>query len=101
MAIMLIQEFDVEEDDRSTTNYDAVREGLGIDDDPPAGLISHAAGFTGKGQFRIADVWDSEESWHSFREGRLAEALRPVLESGDGNPPTVEYTYELHHVIGS
>ena len=99
MAIMVIQEFDVEEDERSTTNYDAVSGRLALESDPPAGLLFHTAGYTGRGQFRIANVWDSQESWDSFREGRLAEALKPLMESGEGNPPTAEYSHELHHVV--
>lgn len=98
MAIMQIQEFEVEEDDRSTTNYDGVSERLNVEDDPPPGLIVHTAGFTGKGIFRIADVWASEGDWESFRDGRLAEAIKPMMESGDGAPPNVQYTYELHRV---
>jgi hypothetical protein len=99
MAIMQIQEFEVEEDDRSTTNYDGVSKRLNVHADPPAGLIIHTAGFTGKGIFRIADVWESEAAWETFRDGRLAEALKPMMESGEGSPPTVEYGYELHDVV--
>jgi hypothetical protein len=100
MAILVIQEFEVEDEgDRSTTNYDGVSERLDADADPPAGMIVHTAGFTGTGVFRIADVWESEEDWQRFRDGRLAEALKPMRESGAGTPPSVEYHYELHHVI--
>jgi hypothetical protein len=99
MAIMMIQEFEVAEDDLSTTNYDSVSERLNAEADPPAGLLVHTAGFTGKGVFRIADVWESEQDWQSFRDGRLAEAVKPVMESGEGNPPSVEYSYELHDLI--
>jgi hypothetical protein len=96
---MFIQEFEVAEDDLSTTNYDGVNERLSADTDPPEGLLVHTAGFTGTGLFRIADVWESEADWERFRDGRLAEAMKPMMESGDGTPPTVEYSYELHHVI--
>jgi hypothetical protein len=99
MAIFTVQEFDVEEDERSTPNYDSISEKLGLDDDPPAGLLVHSAGFTGKGQFRIANIWDSEQSWASFRDGRLAEVVKPLLDSGEGNPPSVEYSYELHNLL--
>lgn len=101
MAIMQIQEFEVEEDDRSTPNYDAITDKLNVEADPPAGLIVHTAGFTGKGMFRIAQVWESEGDWEAFRDGRLAEALKPMMDSGEGSPPTAEYTYELHHLIKS
>jgi hypothetical protein len=99
MTIVMIQEFPVSEDDRSTANYDGISERLKAHDDPPRGLIVHTAGFTGQGSFRIADVWESEQDWQSFRDGRLAEALKPVLESGEGTPPSTEYTYELHDLI--
>jgi hypothetical protein len=99
MAIMVIQEFEVVEDDLSTTNYDGVSERLGADTDPPEGLVAHTAGFTGTGLFRIADVWESEADWERFRDGRLAEAMKPMMESGDGTPPSSVYSYELHHVI--
>jgi hypothetical protein len=99
MSILMVQEFEVEEDDLGTTNYDSISDRLNARDDPPPGLIVHTAGFTGRGVFRIADVWESEEDWQHFRDGRLAEAIRPTMESGDGSPPTVEYTYQLHDLI--
>lgn len=99
MAIMQIQEFEVEEDDRSTPNYDSVSQRLGMEADPPPGLIFHSAGFTGRGSFRIANVWESEGDWEAFRDGRLAAALKPMMESGEGSPPTEQYSYELHDVV--
>jgi hypothetical protein len=99
MAILMVQEFEVEEDDLATPNYDSVSERVDVKGDPPPGLIVHTAGFTGRGLFRIANVWESEEDWQRFRDGRLAEALKPLMESGDGSPPTEEYTYELHDLI--
>jgi hypothetical protein len=99
MAVMTVQEFEVEGDDLSTTNYDSVSARLNAEADPPAGLIVHTAGFTGRGQFRIIDVWESEQSWQSFRDGRLAAAVQPLMESGEGAPPSAEYSYELHDLI--
>ncbi len=98
MAIAMVQEFEVEEDDRSTENYDGVKERLNVEADPPAGLIVHTAGFTGRGTFRIFDVWESEQDWQRFREERLMPAVQPVVEGG-ATPPT-EYTYELHDLVG-
>ncbi len=99
MAVMMIQEFMVEETDRSTKNYDAVDARLNVGEDPPKGLIVHTAGFTGKGSFRIADVWKSVADWEAFRDGRLAEAVKPVMEADPEAVPPEEYTYELHDVI--
>jgi len=97
VPIALVQEFNVD-DDRSTTNYDAIRERLNVEANPPAGLIVHTAGFTGTGLFRIYDVWESEEAWQRFREERLMPAVEPVMQAG-GAPPSAEYTYELHDLV--
>jgi hypothetical protein len=98
MAIVMIQEFEVEENDLSTTNYDSISERLGVESEAPEGLVVHTAGFTGHGVFRIADVWESQEDWERFRDGRLAEAVKPMVESGEGSPPS-EHSYELHHLV--
>jgi hypothetical protein len=99
MAILMVQEFSAEDDDVSTPNYDSVSERLNVKGDPPPGLIVHTAGFTGRGMFRIAAVWESEDAWQRFRDGRLAEALKPMMDSGGGSPPELEYSYELHDLI--
>ena len=99
MAVMVIQEFAVEETDCSTNNYDAVGARLNAKQDPPDGLIVHTAGFTGRGSFRIAEVWESVGDWEAFRDGRLADAVQPVMEADpEAGPPDV-YSYELHDVI--
>jgi hypothetical protein len=99
MAIMMIQEFEADEGERATPNYDSVTGRLNIQGEPPSGLICHTAGFTGRGFFRIAAVWENEDAWRNFRDGRLAEALKPLMESGEGGPPGVEYSYELHDLV--
>jgi hypothetical protein len=98
MAIAMVQEFEAG-DDRSTVNYDAIREQLNVEADPPAGMIVHTAGFTAGGVFRIFDVWETREAWERFREERLMPAVRPLIESGSGMPPNAEYTYELHDLM--
>ena len=97
MAIALVQEFPSDPSDTSTTNYDAVQQRLNIEVDPPAGLIAHTAGFTGKGVFRIFGVWESEADWHVFREQRLMPAVAPLMEAGGRAPD--EYTYPLHDLF--
>ncbi len=97
MAIAMVQEFPVDADDRSTSNYDGVQARLNVTGDPPAGLLLHTAGFTGTGIFRIFGVWKSEQDWHRFREERLMPAVEPLMASG-GRRPT-EYTYDLHDLF--
>lgn len=98
MPIAYIQEFKVDDDDRSTTNYDAIAERLNVEGDPPGGLIIHTAGFGGS-VFRIFDVWESEAHWARFRDERLMPVVEQVIGEASGPappPPTREYTYELH-----
>ena len=100
MAVAVIQEFPIEGDDRTTTNYDAVQEALGARDNPPPGGIVHTAGFDEEGGvFRIFDVWESREAWESFLNDRLMPIVAPMLEQG-GRPPTTR-VYELHDFMSS
>ena len=100
MAIAYSQEFAIV--DRSTTNYDFVKEHIG--NDPIDGLIIHTAGFDDdNGVFRILDVWDSREQADRF----LAERIQPLIDQGPQAfpnpdsfvPPTREGFYELHDLL--
>lgn len=97
MAVALVQEFPIQGDDRSTTNYDAVQERLGAE--PAPGLVAMTAGFDEHaGVFRIFAVWDSEADWQRFRDTRLMPVVEPMM-AGGGRPPAAEYVYPLHHVV--
>ena len=101
MPVVFVQEFAIEGDDRSTTNYDAINERLGADADPPAGLIVHTAGFDeDAGVFRIMDVWETKEDVDRFRAERLMPIVQDMM-AGDapGAPPSREGSYALHHVV--
>ena len=99
MAIAYVQEFDGDENDHSTTNYDTIRARLNVDADPPAGLIAHTAGFAGGGVFRIFDIWESAEAQARFRDERLMPIVSEIMASGAGAVPAREYTYELHDLV--
>jgi hypothetical protein len=99
MAVAVIQEFPIEGDDRTTTNYDRVQEALDARANPPAGGIVHTAGFDEKaGVFRIFDVWETQEAWDAFLNDRLMPIVRPMMEQG-GRPPETR-VYELHDFMG-
>ena len=96
MAIALVQEFPIEGDDRTTTNYDAVQEQLGAASAP--GLILQTAGFDEHaGVFRIFAVWESEADWERFRAERLMPVVGPRMASGGRAPE--EHTYVIHHLV--
>jgi hypothetical protein len=95
MAVVVIQEFPIEGDDRTTANYDRVQEALGVRDNPPAGGLVHTAGFDEEAAvFRIIDVWESQEAWDTFLNERLMPIVRPLMEQGGRQPET--RVYELH-----
>ncbi len=100
MAFAVIQEFPIEGDDRSTTNYDRVQELLGTRDNPPAGGVVHTAGFDEQaGVFRIFDVWESEAAWNAFLNDRLMPAVQPLMEQGGRSPET--RTYQLNDFMAA
>lgn len=100
MPVAFIQEFKIDGDDRSTTNYDAGREQLNLETDPPDGLIVHTAGWDeADGVFRMFGVWETRDQLERF----MKERLQPILDQGPANPdnaapPSHEAMYDLHDV---
>ena len=95
MAIVHMQEYEI--GDRSTENYDFIKEELG--DASIEGLIVHTAGFDDdSGVFRIVDVWESREHADRFMERMMAMVGGPedLLRPDTAVPPTREAHYELH-----
>ncbi len=98
MAVAVIQEFAIEGDNRTTSNYDRIQEALGTRDNPPAGGLVHTAGFDEQaGVFRIFDVWESEEAWEAFSNDRLMPIVKPLMAQGARAPET--RVYELHNFM--
>ena len=80
-----------------TSNYDAITERMGVRDDPPEGLIFHAAGATEEGGFRVFDVWESREHLERFLNERLMPAVQAV--AGPDAPRPTNQMYELHAIL--
>jgi hypothetical protein len=100
MAFVYIQEFEI--GDRSTENYDFVKERVG--EGPFTGLVVHTAGFDdANGVFRIVDIWESREDFERFD----SEKIQPMIAEGPEGfprpdaftPPTREGIYELHDLV--
>lgn len=51
-------------------DYDALREPVNWEGDPPAGLLFHVAAFDQDGG-HVTDVWESEDAANSFFRERL------------------------------
>jgi hypothetical protein len=98
MPVAVIQEWAGAGTD--TTNYDEIGRRMGVEEDPPAGLLVHTAGTAEDGDFRIFDVWETTEAWEAFRDGRLLPSVETLVsEQGRTGSPPVVHVYELHGFI--
>jgi hypothetical protein len=61
----------------SKDQYDAVRKECGWLDDTPSGGYAHLAWWEGDVNHNI-DVWESEDAFAAFGEGRLGPAMAKV-----------------------
>ena len=97
MAIVLIQTW-AGMGDGST--HDAVVEKMGVEKDPPVGLIAHTFGQTPGGDARIVDVWESRDAFESFERDRLRPALQAIFQSRGEEPvrPETEM-YDASYVL--
>ena len=102
MAVAAVTEWDIQGQDRSTMNYDAIGRRLDTANNPPAGGLFHTAGYDEEaGVFRIFDVWESREDAQRFIEDRLMPALRAELgDELEASAPKRQYFYELHDAAG-
>ena len=101
MPVAFIQEFQIEGDDRSTTNYDAVTERLNVEQNPPEGAIVHTAGFDeDAGVFRIFEVWETRQACETFLQERVMPIVEEMIGAGaDAPPPVRQSLYELHGLV--
>ena len=75
---------------------EAMRQQLGVTPEtPPAGALARLAGPI-EGGWRIFSVWDSQESWDTFRQ----EKLEPMFNGMGRGMPTFE-TWQLDTFFGT
>ena len=82
-----------------TTMYDAVGAEMGLESDPPAGLIFHWAGEV-DGKWTVTDLWESRDAYDRFRDERLFPAIRAVsgMDPAAGPQPTITEFAVHNHV---
>lgn len=56
---------------------DEVTQQMGVETDPPAGLVVHVH-FAQGGRVHVVDVWDSEDDYGAFRDHTLMPAMQKV-----------------------
>jgi hypothetical protein len=86
-------------EDTAYEDYERVNEAIGVDDNPPDGLIVHAAGEV-DGRWLLVDIWESQAAFEKFRDERLMPAVVQVLgqEAVDAGPPPTE-SFEVKHMV--
>ncbi|MDT7543930.1 MAG: hypothetical protein QOE99_40 [Actinomycetota bacterium] len=81
---------------------DAVTEEMGVDSNPPAGMLVHTH-YEQDGQAHILDVWETAEAHQNFVESRLMPAMAKVAEAqgfdiAAAGPPETVFT-EVHRAV--
>jgi hypothetical protein len=76
--------------------YDTVHGHMGIDEDPPEGLLFHAAGPIEDG-WGVIDFWESRAHFDRFQESRLAPAIQELGDRAMPAPPDVK-EFPVHHI---
>jgi hypothetical protein len=78
--------------------YDRINAEMGVEDQPPAGLLFHCAGEV-DGKWQIIDAWESEGHAQRFDDEQLNAAIEKVTGMRPPGPPPGAQGYELHNVI--
>jgi hypothetical protein len=83
----------------STQMYDGVNAEMGVDENPPDGLLFHWAGEV-DGKWTVTDVWDSRDAYDRFQQERLLPAIQKVsgMDPSNGPMPTVT-EFGVHNYI--
>ena len=76
--------------------YDAVHGHLGIEANPPAGLIFHSAGPIDEG-WGVLDFWESRDAFDQFVSGRLGPGMQELGDRGMPGPPDI-HEFPVHHI---
>ena len=75
--------------DGTAEQYDAVHAEMGVEADPPEGMIFHSAGPIKDG-WGILDFWESRAQFDAFLESRIRPAMAALGDAGMPNPPEIK-----------
>ena len=76
--------------------YDALHSHMGVDQNPPEGLIFHSAGPI-EGGWGVIDFWQSREAFDRFVQSRLQPALQELGDRTMQTPPDVR-EFPVHNI---
>jgi hypothetical protein len=70
--------------------YDAVNAEMGVEENPPEGMIFHSAGPM-EGGWNVIDFWESRELFDRFQQERLGPAIQALGDDALGPPSIKEF----------
>ena len=78
--------------------YDAISAEMGVENEPPEGLIFHSAGML-EGRFQVFNVWETPEHAERFVTDRLRPAQVAVMgeEVVAGLPDAENVQVDIHN----
>lgn len=77
--------------------YEAVNTEMGVEENPPAGLIFHAAGPIEDG-WGVIDFWESRDLFDTFLSERIQPAIAALGDRAPQSPPDIK-EFPVHNVI--
>ena len=83
--------------DGTAEQYEAVNAEMGVEADPPEGLIFHAAGPIKEG-WGVLDFWESRAQFDAFLESRIGPAIAALGDAAPPNPPEIK-EFPVHNMI--
>jgi hypothetical protein len=83
--------------DGTQEQYDAVNDQMGVEGNPPEGMIFHAAGPI-EGGWGVIDFWESRGHFDRFLESRLGPAIQELGDRAPQGPPNIR-EFPVHNYI--
>ncbi len=80
--------------------YDAVNAEMGVEQNPPEGLIFHAGSPMEEGNWSVIDFWESREQFDRFQQERLGPAVQALGDKAPPNPPTIKEFPVYNYIKG-
>jgi len=75
--------------DGTQEQYDAMNIHMGIEQDPPDGLVFHSAGPI-EGGWGVIDFWESRGHFDRFLESRLGPGIQELGDRAPQGPPDIK-----------
>jgi hypothetical protein len=73
--------------------YENLKKEVDWENNPPTGVILHAAGLDNSGNIQVADLWESEQDFNNFATTRLKAGFEKI-----NAPMPKGEIYQVHNV---